>query len=134
MLDALNGTRVFSVAKGHGSFLTINFECITTGRSMVNTSLWVYLCNWCIQRYGATLIDASNVSAETDFGYLIGSKFEGYDFSPTDNTFCLRFSDSINIQIVPDLSNYDIDDDMLMLTFTEGKTYGYSPGKGWQTD
>jgi hypothetical protein len=80
------------------------------------------------------MTNALSVSESTDLSPMLGQAFEGYDISKTDGSFCLRFSNGIYLQIVPDLSNYDIEDDMMMLTFDRRATYGYSLKNGWKSD
>ena len=132
MLDTLKGSRVISTTKGHGSFLTIDLDCNDLMVVSKRVSLWIYLCNWRLERNGKSIVNATNVTAESDFEFMVGKVFEKYVFSQATNMFEFYFSDGICIFIEPDLLNYEIDDDLMMLTFADGKTFGYSPGQGWQ--
>lgn len=112
--DRYRGARVWNVKRGVGTFLTFEVGTeVESGGGQLH--VWVQYASWSLRKDGRQVL-CSDSHAEEYAQALAGLEGQGLrSVRATASGVVLEFSGSYELELVPDLENYDPNDDLVTI-------------------
>ena len=137
-LSSLLPSKVIKAQRGLGSFVTLDVEQISNHNANRRSSIhfWIYLCAWRLFEGTVCLLDSSDTDDakfEQILSALVGLELLDIE-EAEENQLTFYFAEEKSLQLQADLSEYEPEDDLLIVYLNEEETISYNTAEGFYAE
>ena len=143
LINKLPSRSVWRARKGIGSFVTIDLgkRCVAaredgSEEETADLNLWVHLCDWDLTKRGQTVLTSDSHESAFDgaLAALLSTDLLGIEMSLSQRELQIVFTNDVRFHLRSNLDEYELEDDMLIVSFRNREAVGYRVDIGFYRD